>query len=233
MGQLELLWEYQQSDVEVYNLNRLIKRSPNRLRLLKLRESLKEQQGMLKGIEDEVLAMVDRTDALKVAVGMMEDQLRQLQARIQENPASSSVDVQGYMEEVARITASLDEYEQEIRSIRRNAAERDKRQRDIKVRAIRCKQEFDELRVEYDAEYQEKSEELEKLTAIAKSKREGIEPKYLERYEQIKQRCMPPMAKEIDGQCGGCNMAFPSSVLRDIKAGNPVECETCGRLIIG
>ena len=178
MGQLELLWEYQQSDVEVYNLNRLIKRSPNRLRLLKLRESLKEQQGMLKGIEDEVLAMVDRTDALKDAVSMMEDQLRQLQARIQENPASSSVDVQGYMEEVARITASLDEYEQEIRSIRRNAAERDKRQRDIKVRAIRCKQEFDELRVEYDAEYQEKSEELEKLTAIAKSKREGIEPKY-------------------------------------------------------
>ena len=98
MGQLELLWEYQQSDVEVYNLNRLIKRSPNRLRLLKLRESLKEQQGMLKGIEDEVLALVDRTDALKDAVSMMEDQLRQLQARIQENPASSSVDVQGYME---------------------------------------------------------------------------------------------------------------------------------------
>ena len=72
MGQLELLWEYQQSDVEVYNLNRLIKRSPKRMKLLKLRDSLKEQQALLKSIEDEVLAMVDRSDALKDAVSLME-----------------------------------------------------------------------------------------------------------------------------------------------------------------
>ncbi len=233
MGQLELLWDYQQSDVEVYNLNRLIKRSPKRLKLLKLRDSLKEQQGLLQSIEDEVLAMVDRSDALKDAVSLMEDQLKQLQSRIQENPAASSGDVQGYMDEAARIAGSLDEYDQEIRNIRRSAAERDKRQRDIKVRAIRSKQEFDDLRVEYENEYKDKAEELERLTAVAKSKMEGIEPAYLERYEAIKQRCMPPMAKVVDGQCGGCNMAFPSSVLRDIKSGKAVECETCGRLIVG
>ncbi len=233
MGQLELLWEYQQSDVEVYNLNRLIKRSPKRMKLLKLRDSLKEQQALLKSIEDEVLAMVDRSDALKDAVSLMEDQLKQLQGRIQENPAASSMDVQGYMDEAARIAGSLDEYDQEIRNIRRSATERDKRQRDIKVRAIRSKQEFDDLRVEYEIEYKEKAEELERLRAIAKSKMEGIDPEYLERYEAIKQRCMPPMAKIVDGQCGGCNMGFPSSVLRDIKSGRPVECETCGRLIVG
>ena len=233
MGQLELLWEYQQSDVEVYNLNRLIKRSPKRMKLLKLRDSLKEQQALLKSIEDEVLAMVDRSDALKDAVSLMEDQLKQLQGRIQENPAASSMDVQGYMDEAARIAGSLDEYDQEIRNIRRSATERDKRQRDIKVRAIRSKQEFDDLRVEYEIEYKEKAEELERLRAIAKSKMEGIDPEYLERYEAIKQRCMPPMAKIVDGQCGGCNMGFPASVLRDIKSGRPVECETCGRLIVG
>lgn len=233
MGQLELLWEYQQCDTEVYNLNRIIKRSPKRLKLLKLRDSLKELQGLLKSIEDEVLAMVDRSDALKDAVALMEEQLKQLQSRIQENPAAGSSDVQSFMDETARIAGTLDEYDLEIRNIRRSATEREKRQHDIKVRAIRSKQEFDELRVEYESEYKEKAEELERLTAIAKSKMEGIEPEYLERYEAIKQRCMPPMAKVADGQCGGCNMAFPSSVLRDIKSGKPVECETCGRLIVG
>ena len=66
----------------------------------------------------------------------------------------------------------------------------------------------------------------------AKEKMAGIEPQYIEKYNTIKQQCTPPIAKLQNGQCGGCNMSFPSSVLSSIKNGKLVECETCGRMVI-
>jgi predicted nucleic acid-binding Zn-ribbon protein len=117
--------------------------------------------------------------------------------------------------------------------VRKSAENRDRRQRDIKLRAIRSKEEFDQLRIEYDQEYKEKSEILEQLRAVAEQKKKDILPEYLARYTAIKQHSTPPMAKLINGQCGGCNMGFPSSDLAAIRAGKQVECETCGRLIIG
>ncbi len=233
MNQLELLWEYQLADVEADNLNRAIKRSPKRLRLLKLRESLQAQQNMLREIEEEIVAMLDRTDVLKDAVLLAEEQLRQLHARIQESPVRSSDDARAFLVEAQRMLGNLDEYEMETKRIRKNAADRDRRQRDIKLRAVRNKAEFDELRLEYEAEYKEKSAELEKLRAAAEEKLRNIEAVNIERYRAIKLRCVPAMAKLTNGQCGGCNMSFPSSVLQDIRAGKLVECETCGRMILG
>ena len=116
---------------------------------------------------------------------------------------------------------------------RKSATDRDRRQRDAKLRAIKSKEEFDALRVEYDLEYKEKSQLLDQLRKKAEEKKKGIDPAYLARYSAIKEHSSPPMAKLVDGQCGGCNMSFPSSVLHKIRAGQQIECETCGRLILG
>lgn len=232
MNQLERLWEYQQADVEVDNLEASIRRSPKRQKLVKIRDAYQDLQKSLKQIEDEILAMVDRMDALKDAIGLVEDQLKQLQTRIQDQPADSSEDIRAFIEEAQRLSTSLNDFEQETRSIRKNAADRDRMQRDIKIRLIAAKNEFIPLRDEYDAEYKEMQGAVEQLRAKAREKLEGIEAEYLEKYNTIKQHSVPPMAKLQDGQCGGCNMAFPSSVLYSIKSGKLVECETCGRMVI-
>lgn len=233
MSQLDLLWDYQTADTEADMLALSIKQSPKRQKLLKLRDYIKDQQDGLRSIENEVSAMSDRMDALKDAISLADDQLKQLQKRIQEDAPTSSQGISEYIAEVGRLTATLNDYDQEIRHVRKSATDRDRRQRDAKLRAIKSKEEFDTLRVEYDLEYKEKSQLLEQLRKKAEEKKAGIEPEYLARYSAIKQHCSPPMAKLMDGQCGGCNMSFPSSVLHKIKAGQQVECETCGRLILG
>lgn len=232
MNQLERLWEYQLADVEVDNLELSIRRSPKRQKLVKLRDAYQDLQKDLKGIEDEVLAMLDRMDALKDAIALSEDQMRQLQARIQEEPPADSAAVQIFIEEATRLSATLQDYEQETRRIRRYAADRDRRQRDVKLRLISTRDEFIPLREEYDAEYKEKQAEVERLKAIVKQKEEGLDPEYLKKYNTIKQHANPPLAKLLNDQCGGCNMSFPSSVLTAVRAGKPVECETCGRMVI-
>lgn len=232
MNQLELLWEFQQADVEVDNLELSMKRSPKRQRLVKLRDSYQDLQKSLKDIEDEFMAMLDRMEVLKDAIELSEDQLKQLQARIQEQPTESSEGVRNFLQEAQQINNSLNDYEQETRRIRKSAGDRERRQFDLKQRLVAAKEEFVPLRDEYDAEYKEGMAEVEKLRSAAKEKLAGISAEYLEKYNTIKQHSVPPMAKLVNGQCGGCNMSFPSSVLHSIKSGKLIECETCGRMII-
>ncbi|HQO56893.1 MAG TPA: C4-type zinc ribbon domain-containing protein [Clostridia bacterium] len=233
MTQLDLLWEYQLADTEADNMAQSIRQSPKRQKLLKLRDYIREQQESLNTLENELHAMSDRMDVLKEAISLADDQLKDLQKRVQDEQPGSSQEIAQFITQADELFNTLNDYDQEIRRVRKSAENRDHRQRDIKLRAIRSKEEFDQLRIEYDQEYKEKSEILEQLRAVAEQKKKDILPEYLARYTAIKQHSTPPMAKLINGQCGGCNMGFPSSDLAAIRAGKQVECETCGRLIIG
>jgi predicted nucleic acid-binding Zn-ribbon protein len=233
VNHMERLWDYQEADVAADNVNKEIARSPKRLRLLKLRDNIKKQQRFLKTLENEVLAMLDRIEIIKEAIGMNEEQLKQLQTKIQTEPAQDSSEAGAYISEVQRIVKDLNSFDQETKKIRQEAADREKKQRDVKRLAVKIKLEFDELRDEYNTEYQTMSGELKRLRAIAAEKAKLVDKEDMERYNAIKKHSTPPMAKLIDDKlCGGCNMSFPSSVLIDIKAGKYVECETCGRMII-
>lgn len=232
MDQLHLLWDYQQADMEADKMEASIKRSPTRQKLVKYRDYLLEQQNVMKRITGEVAAMADRLEALKDAVAMTENQLKSLQTKIENDPPQDSESTQQFIADVRRFQNNLTTYEQEIRRIRKDAGDRERLQHDVKVRAAKAKGEFDKLKVDYDAEYQEKSKELTALKAVATEKAKGIEQDLMDRYQNIKRRSVPPLAQLYGDQCGGCNMSLPSAVSRKIKAGELVECETCGRLLI-
>lgn len=232
MDQLHLLWEYQLADVEADKMEASIKRSPTRQKLVKYRDYLLEQQNVMKRIEGEVAAMADRLEALKDAMKMTEEQLRSLQSKLESDPPTSSETIQQYLSDARRFQNNLTAYEQEIKRIRKDASDRERQQHDVKVRAAKAKAEFDKLKLTYDAEYKEKSKELETLNAAAAEKAKPVSEELMERYRTIKQHSVPPLARLYGDQCGGCNMSLPSAVSRKIKAGELVECETCGRLLI-
>lgn len=82
MNQLEQLWDYQLADVEADNARREMAQSPQRKKLLQLRDLIKEQQNFLQMIDDERAAMLDRLTVLKEVVTMSENQLQQFHAKI-------------------------------------------------------------------------------------------------------------------------------------------------------
>ena len=232
MDQLHLLWEYQKADVEVDKMEASIKRSPVRQKLIKYRDYYADQQNAMKRIENEVAAMQDRLEALKDAIKMTDEQLHSLHSKLESEPPQSSQEVQQFLSDTKRLQNNLNAYEQEIKRIRKDAADRERQQHDVRVRAAKAKGEFDKLKATYDDEKKEKDQELEALRAAARDKAVGIEAAYMERYRDIKKHSVPPLAALLGDQCGGCNMSLPSSVSRKVKAGELVECETCGRLLI-
>lgn len=232
MDQLHLLWDYQQADMAASKVENAIKRSPTRQKLVKYRDYLLEQQNVMKHIEGEVAAMADRLEALKDAVSMTDDQLRSLQNKLESDPPTDSEGLQQFLADVRRFQNNLTAYEQEIKRIRKDAGDRERLQHDVRVRAAKAKGEFDKLKVTYDEEYKKSNQELEGLRKAAEEKAQPIEPELMERYRTIKRHSVPPLAQLFGDQCGGCNMSLPSAVSRKVKAGELIECETCGRLLI-
>lgn len=232
MDQLQLLWDFQQADGEVDKVEASIKRSPTRQKLVSYRNYLIEQQNIMKQIEEEIASMADRLEVLKDAVALVEDQLRSLQNKIESEPPADTASSRQYLADAQKLISTINQYEQEIAKIRKDSGDRDRKQHDVKVHAAKAKGEFDKLKVVYDAEYKEKTAEVEKLRAVAAEKAKDIEPEYMEKYKTIKRHSVPPLARLNGDQCGGCNMSLPSGAVRNIKAGKQIECETCGRLLI-
>lgn len=230
--QLEQLWEYTQVDMEAERFESEMRKAPNRLRLLQLRNFLVEQQANMKKLEGDIAAMADRMDAVRDEASRLDDNMRSIRANLETAEGASMEELDAQIETARKLADSLNRYEQELQKMRKDAETRDRQQKEIRVRAAKSKAEYDQLKTVYDAEFKKDSEKLQSLKARVEQAAKNVDPAQLARYKVIRQHCVPPVAKLISGQCGGCNMSLPSVVLRKIAAGEElVECDNCGRIL--
>ncbi len=229
--QLEMLWAFMQVDMEADRFENEMRQAPNRLRLIKHRDFIMEQQANMKRIEEEIAAMSDRMEAISDEATRLEGVVRAQVTETQDAPGTvEEVDARIY--QVQRLLETLTHYEQELQKIRKDAEVRDRQQKEIRVRAAKAKAEYDELKQVYDQEFKKDSEQLSALKRKAETAGKGIKPELLDRYANIKQHATPPMAKLVGGQCGGCYMSLPSVTLKQIQAEERVvECDNCGRIL--
>ena len=219
MEQTELLWQYQQADMAADAFETEIKRNPNRLQLKKNREFLVEQQNAVKRMEQEVAEMLDRVDVM--------------QKRMEATPPADLKQAQDMSRDAQKLLSDLTDYEQEMKRIQKDASDRDRLEKEIRIKYAKVKAEYDKQKVAYEAEYKEQMRQLEEKRAQVQAKAKGIDPNLLEKYNVIKKHCIPPVARLYGDQCGGCNMSLPQVTLRKFKNdAKYIECENCGRLII-
>lgn len=69
-----------------------------------------------------------------------------------------------------------------------------------------------------------------------RSERAGqVEPTALREYERVRQRARGvAVAVAADGRCGACGLELSALILAKVRnTAQPVNCETCGRLLVG
>ena len=230
--QLEKLWQFMQVDMEADKFEAKIRQSEKRQKLLKQRNFLMDQQNNMKKLESDVAAMTDRLEAVRDDAERLQKVLTGLMEELESNPPTSEEEANARMEPVQKLMDNLTRYEQELSKMRKDAEVKDRQQREIRVRAAKTKQEFDQLKKEYDVEFKQDTATLKDMRARTDQESGKIDPELLEKYRTIKQHCTPPMAKLIDGQCSGCFMSLPSATLLAIKEqGKLVTCDNCGRIL--
>ena len=230
--QLEKLWQFMQVDMDADRFEAKIRQSEKRQKLLKQRNFLMDQQNNMKKLESDVAAMTDRLEAVRDDAERLQKVLTGLMEELESNPPTSEEEANARMEPVQKLMDNLTRYEQELSKMRKDAEVKDRQQREIRVRAAKTKQEFDQLKKEYDVEFKQDTATLKDMRARTEQESGKIDPELLEKYRTIKQHCTPPMAKLIDGQCSGCFMSLPSATLLAIKEqGKLVTCDNCGRIL--
>ena len=230
--QLEKLWQFMQVDMEADKFEAKIRQSEKRQKLLKQRNFLMDQQNNMKKLESDVAAMSDRLEAVRDDAMRLQKVLTGLMEELESNPPTSEEEANARMEPVQKLMDNLTRYEQELSKMRKDAEVKDRQQREIRVRAAKTKQEFDQLKQEYDVEFKQDTTTLKEMRARTEQESRKIDPQMLEKYRTIKQHCTPPMAKLIDGQCSGCFMSLPSATLLAIKEqAKLVTCDNCGRIL--
>lgn len=230
--QLDKLWQFMQVDMEADRFEAKIRQSEKRQKLLKQRNFLMDQQNNMKKLESDVAAMTDRLEAVRDDAERLQKVLTGLMEELESNPPTSEEEANARMEPVQKLMDNLTRYEQELSKMRKDAEVKDRQQREIRVRAAKTKQEFDQLKKEYDVEFKQDTVTLKDMRARTEQESGKIDSELLEKYRTIKQHCTPPMAKLIDGQCSGCFMSLPSATLLAIKEqGKLVTCDNCGRIL--
>ena len=230
--QLDDLWNFMQVDMEADKFENQMRLSPNRQKLLKQRNFILEQQNNMKKLEADVAVMQDRLAAVEDEAQRLSGVLSGMVEELETNPPATVEESDRRAEAAQRLADTLTRYEQELAKMRKDAEARDRQQKEIRVRAARTKQEYDQLKTVYDQEFKRDQQTLKTMRANIEKEAAKLDQALLSRYRAIKQHCTPPMAKLVDGQCGGCFMSLPSATLRELKLGEKtVECDNCGRIL--
>ena len=233
MHQYELLWQYQQVDMELDQYEKEMRASSNRKELLKHREFLLEQQSVLKKIESDVEIMSDRMEALADEITRLNGSVAEATANFEANRPQDLEEAKKQIASIQKLLTTISRYEAELAKMRKDSEARDRQQREVRVRAAKARAEFDRIKVIYDEEFKTASVKLDELKKKVAKEAEGIDPALMEKYKAIKRHSTPPITRIHDDRCGGCNMQLPAADMNKIRTGAPyVECENCGRIIL-
>ncbi len=228
----ETLWNYQTEDLKAEAIATEIKRSPTRMKLEKARDFIMERQKQYKQIEDSISQIADRKDILVQALESTIAQIESQKARMSSLDPDDEEAVSALKDEVARTREEIRSFEKELNRMSADSAAYDKQLRSVRVDAAKAKQNFDQLKVDYENESKVRKEQLEQQRARAKALEGTVDKDLMAEYLAIRKHTIPPVARLQYGQCSGCNTSLPSATLSKIRSGQLVECETCGRMII-
>lgn len=232
MSAMEQLWIYQQADSKVVKYENEMRQDPNRRKLVKLRNYYKEQQNAMQSVEDGVSKTEKTIAQCQSQYEQLKKRLDSCSTRTSEDDFSSASEVKSAISDINDIVLKLQQLQQRLQAAVREADGLNRSLRQARSNAQQAKNDYTELKKEYDEQLAVQTEELKKLEAERDALSSGIPPQLIAKYNSVKQRCFPPIAKLVGEKCGGCNMELPAVTLSDAsRDGAIVECENCGRIL--
>jgi uncharacterized protein len=231
--QVQLLWEYQQIDLQVANVEKKLRASETRKKLLQARDYIVDSQNLMKKMEADAGELRISYDSIKQKNDILVDDLINLSEYIEESDKDTSMqEVERMRKEAAEIQASLGKQERDLQLIIERLSKIESNVNKIAANVPKAKKDYTELKEVYDKEAAAIATETSPFKQKMQALEVKINPKMLQRYTNIKKTRMNPLAPVRNSRCSGCNMELPSVTLKQVvETGALLECENCGRLL--
>lgn len=232
MGQLDLLWEYQELEQKMASCQKEKKKLPVRHKLVKLKRNLMKQQDKLLKLNEEAdkksnelskihheyESMVSslNSDRDKITDGSIKN-LKQLE-QIEKNADNLKQKIDKKEEELLQFMKDFEQFNRELDSIRRYLA--------------KVKRNYNAIKSEYDQEVRVINQGYREAKQKRDELKKQIDKELLNKYQTLKSNYQMPVAIINGTCCDGCNMQLASLVVQNVKAREKVvECENCGRIL--
>jgi predicted nucleic acid-binding Zn-ribbon protein len=231
--QTQLLWEYQQIDLQVANVERKLRGSPTRKKLMQARDYILDAQNLMKKMEADAGEIRINYDSIKQRNDALVAELNSLMGYISDSDGNTTMqELERMRKEVAEIQTNLGKHERELQQIMDRLSRIEGNVSKIASNAPKAKRDYTELKEVYDKEAAVNSAEAAPFRKQMQALEAQINPKMLQRYQSIKKTRINPLAPVRNSRCSGCNMELPSVVLKKVvESGILMECENCGRLL--
>lgn len=231
--QVQLLWEYQQIDLQVANVEKKLRSSPTRKKLMQARDYIIDAQNLMKKMEADAGELRINYDSIKQKNDALVADLVSLVGYIADSDGDTTMqELERMRKEVAEIQGNLNRHERDLQLIIERLSKIEANVNKISINAPKAKKDYTELKEVYDKEAAVNASEAAPFKKQMQALEVQINPKMLLRYTNIKKTRINPLAPVRNSRCSGCNMELPSVVLKQVvENGAMLECENCGRLL--
>lgn len=232
MERLEVLWKYQELDLQIDQYIQKKKSSDSRQRLLKIKNYLiKQEKGLLNmdNNADRKLNLLYKLEKEYEGIG---DRIKAQLAKLESDEILSLEEVEEITKEGMMLNDKIRRKEDELKKLKQELNSFQNKLNDIRRKVAEAKKEYVEVKKDYDAEVKEINEELAKVKEQRDKIGEGVSKPLMAKYKNIKASRSPVISLLVDNQCDGCFMSLASLVVQRVKDGKRiVECENCGRIL--
>lgn len=235
MTQTEILWKYQETEMELDRLQSELEATPERQKMRKLRKILQEQtekiEGYKAGLKEKETEL--NNDLAKLEALLKEYDLEQDDLNIMINDEECTA------EELTESRRSMESLLDKVNALRKSITEaRDwisKTAEAIKEaysKGSKTKRDYEAAKTVVETEKMERKPVIDKARKDVERIAAQLDPDLLKRYKLIKGKYANPVAKVKDNRCSGCGMSLPMTTIKKFSAGNSViECENCARIL--
>lgn len=235
MTQTEMIWKYQEAEVELEKLKKELDNTPERQKMKKLRRVLQEQSDRIESFksgikekEDELESDLKKLETLLSDYDLEQDDLS-IMLSDEECTAAELTESRKAMEELLERVNALKKALNDCRSWIAKTTDAIK---ETYSKGSKTKRDYEAAKAVVETERLERKPVIDKAQKEVERIELQLSPDILKRYKAIKKKFPNPVATITDNRCSGCGMSVSMSVVKKFSAGNTImECENCGRII--
>lgn len=235
MTQAEILWKYQESEMELDRLKKELESTPERQKMKKLRRILQEQTEKIDGYRT---SLKEKETELENGLNKLEQLLKEYDLE-QDDLNIMMDDEECTAEELTECRKNMEELLSKVNSLKKSLSDCQafiaKTSDSIKEayqKGVRTKRDYEAAKAVVETERSEHQPAIDRAQREVDAIGAQLSPEVLKRYKTIKKKHPNPVAGLNDYRCAGCGMSLPMTTIKKMSSGMAmVECENCGRIL--
>lgn len=231
---LSKLWQLQEMQLRCQELR-------NELKASTLARELKAKKEQLETLQNEIQAknneykqsLKDITEREWTCQGL-ETKKKQIEDKLYSGKINNAKELKNLQSQVELTVKDITKLEKKIQELKTRCSELKDWLIENNSFLQAMKTSYKEELAEYRTWRQGREQEIDILTANAAQLEEDIDHKLSNMYKGLQKRLGTAALSRIINKdtCSYCHLIIPPVLLQEIRAGNHIYCENCGRLIL-